>query len=47
MDGSPAREISDMFLDHAVEEYNKRDMLQASEKAWGALPTRRPQIRQR
>ena len=31
------RQISDMFLDHAVEEYNKRDMLQASEKAWGAL----------
>ena len=30
-------EISDRFLDHAAEEFEKGDMLQASEKAWGAV----------
>ena len=30
-------EISDRFLEHAGEEFEKGDMLQASEKAWGAL----------
>lgn len=31
------REISETFLEHAEEEFNKGDMLQASEKAWGAV----------
>lgn len=31
------REISAEFLDHAEGEYGKGDMLQASEKAWGAI----------
>ena len=31
------REISDQFLDQAVEEYRRGDLLQASEKAWGAV----------
>ena len=30
-------EISDRFLEHAREEFDKGDMLQASEKAWGAV----------
>ena len=30
-------EISDRFLEHAGEEFEKGDMLQASEKAWGAV----------
>ena len=30
-------EISDRFLVHAAEEFEKGDMLQASEKAWGAV----------
>ena len=30
-------EISGRFLDHADEEFEKGDMLQASEKAWGAV----------
>ena len=30
-------EISIRFLDHAEEEFEKGDMLQASEKAWGAV----------
>ena len=29
-------EISDRFLDHAEAEFERGDMLQASEKAWGA-----------
>ena len=29
--------ISAVFLDHAEEEFEKGDMLQASEKAWGAV----------
>ena len=31
------REISAEFLDHAEVEFQKGDMLQASEKAWGAI----------
>ena len=31
------REISQTMLAHAQEEFAKRDMLQASEKAWGAV----------
>ena len=30
-------EISERFLDQAEEEFEKGDMLQASEKAWGAV----------
>ena len=30
-------EISQRFLDHAEAEFQKGDMLQASEKAWGAV----------
>ena len=30
-------EISGRFLHHADEEFEKGDMLQASEKAWGAV----------
>ena len=30
-------EISETFLEHAEEEFNKGDLLQASEKAWGAF----------
>ncbi len=30
-------DISDMFLDHAEEEFRKGDLLQAAEKAWGAV----------
>lgn len=31
------QEISDTFLQHAEEEFDKGDLLQASEKAWGAF----------
>ena len=31
------REISTQFLDHAEDEFRKGDLLQASEKAWGAV----------
>ena len=31
------REISDQFLNHAEDEFRKGDLLQASEKAWGAV----------
>ena len=31
------REISAQFLDHAEDEFRKGDLLQASEKAWGAV----------
>ena len=31
------REISERFLSHAEEELEKGDLLQASEKAWGAV----------
>lgn len=31
------QEISDTFLQHAEEEFDKGDLLQASERAWGAL----------
>lgn len=31
------REISERFLSHAEEEFAKGDLLQASEKAWGAV----------
>ena len=31
------RSVSDTFLDHAQVEFDKGDLLQASEKAWGAL----------
>ena len=31
------REISDIFLEHAEVEFEKGDLLQASEKAWGAV----------
>lgn len=31
------QEISETFLEHAEEEFNKGDLLQASEKAWGAF----------
>ena len=31
------RQISETFLAHAQEEFEKGDMLQASEKAWGAV----------
>ena len=31
------REISAQFLDHAEDEFRKGDVLQASEKAWGAV----------
>lgn len=31
------REISEQFLDHAEVEFEKGDLLQASEKAWGAV----------
>lgn len=31
------RTISDQFLDQATEEFAKGDLLQASEKAWGAF----------
>ena len=31
------RAVSDRFLGHAQEELDKGDLLQASEKAWGAL----------
>lgn len=30
-------DISDMFLQHAEEEFRKGDLLQAAEKAWGAV----------
>ena len=30
-------EISDRFLEHAGKEFDKGDMLQASEKAWGTV----------
>ena len=31
------RDISTLFLEHAADEYRKGDLLQASEKAWGAV----------
>ena len=31
------REISTQFLEHAEDELRKGDLLQASEKAWGAV----------
>ena len=31
------REISETFLQHAEQEFKKNDMLQASEKTWGAV----------
>ena len=31
------REISAQFLDHAEDEFRKGDLLQSSEKAWGAV----------
>lgn len=31
------REISAQFLDHAEDEFRKGDLLQASEKTWGAV----------
>ena len=31
------REISDIFLEHAEVEFEKGDLLQASQKAWGAV----------
>ena len=31
------REISAQFLDHAEDEFRKGELLQASEKAWGAV----------
>ena len=31
------RKISAQFLDHAEDEFRKGDLLQASEKAWGAV----------
>ena len=31
------QEISERFLSHAEEEFKKGDLLQASEKAWGAV----------
>ena len=31
------REISERFLSHAEKEFEKGDLLQASEKAWGAV----------
>ena len=31
------REISAQFMDHAEDEFRKGDLLQASEKAWGAV----------
>ena len=31
------QEISDTFLEHAMHEFEKGDLLQASEKAWGAV----------
>ena len=31
------QETSETFLEHAEEEFNKGDLLQASEKAWGAF----------
>ena len=31
------QEISERFLSHAEEEFEKGDLLQASEKAWGAV----------
>lgn len=31
------REISSQFLEHAEDEFRKGDLLQASEKAWGAV----------
>ena len=31
------REISAQFLDHAEDEFRRGDLLQASEKAWGAV----------
>ena len=31
------RDISNQFLDHAEDEFRKGDLLQASEKAWGAV----------
>ena len=31
------QEISDRFLDHAEREFEKGDLLQASEKGWGAV----------
>ena len=31
------QEISEAYLQHAEEEFEKGDMLQASEKAWGAV----------
>ena len=31
------REISDQFLEQAQQEYRRGDLLQASEKAWGAV----------
>ena len=31
------QEISDVFLEHAEDEFEKGDLLQASEKTWGAV----------
>ena len=31
------RDISALFLEHAADEFRKGDLLQASEKAWGAV----------
>ena len=31
------RDISALFLEHAEDEYRRGDLLQASEKAWGAV----------
>ncbi len=33
------RDISTQFLDQAEQEFNKGDLLQASEKAWGPFLT--------
>ena len=41
------REISDQFLDQAVEEYRRGDLLQAAEKAWGAVAHRISAIERR
>lgn len=30
-------DISDLFLEHAEEEFHKGDLLQAAEKAWGSV----------
>ena len=41
------REISDQFLEQAQQEYRRGDLLQASEKAWGAVAHRISAIERR